>query len=94
MRIGISKMGAYWWCQVAGWGGNMLMNFFFAWTYNRDINASFVLRSLIIALLGLIITHFMRWVIIQTNLLHKTFERQVVYFLVLHVVPVHLSFSF
>lgn len=83
MRIGISKMGAYWWCQVAGWGGNMLMNFFFAWTYNRDINASFVLRSLIIALLGLIITHFMRWVIIQTNLLHKTFERQVVYFLVL-----------
>lgn len=83
MSTGISKISAYWWCQAAGWGGNMLMNFFFAWTYNREITTPFLMRSLIIAVLGLVITHFMRWVIIRLNLLQKPFERQVIYFLLL-----------
>lgn len=86
MRVSLSKIGAYWWCQAAGWGGNMLMNFFFAWTYNRDINAPFILRSFIIAVLGVLVTHFMRRVIMKLNMLQKPFEQQVIYFLLLTVV--------
>ncbi len=81
MRRRLNKISAYWWCQVIGWGGNTLMNFFFAWTYNREINSSFIIRSLIIALLGILFTHFMRWVLLKLNVLQKTIERQILYFI-------------
>ncbi len=80
MQRRFKKITTYWWCQITGWGGNALMNFFFAWTYNRDINASFVIRSLILASLGLMLTHLMRWVLIRLNVLQKAFDRQVLYF--------------
>jgi sensor histidine kinase YesM len=77
----IRKISAYWWCQIMGWGGNALMNFFYAWNFKRDINTDFVLRTLILAVLGLAITHFMRWLIIRLNILQKKFEKQVIWFL-------------
>lgn len=89
MQKRLKKISAYWWCQISGWGGNALMNFFFAWTFNRDINPSFVLRSLILATLGLLLTHFMRWLILKLNVLQKTFDRQILYF-----VGITLGFSF
>jgi two-component system, LytTR family, sensor kinase len=79
----IKKISAYWWCQMIGWGGNTLMNFFFAWTYNRPIDTSFVLRALIQAALGFLLTHLMRWILINRNLLQKTFDRQLLYFFLL-----------
>ena len=77
----IRKITAYWWCQVLGWGGNALMNFFYAWNFKRAINTDFVLRTIILALLGLAVTHLMRWMIIKMNILHKKFEQQVIWFL-------------
>ncbi len=77
----IRKISAYWWCQVLGWGGNALMNFFYAWNFKREINSDFVLRTITLALLGLAVTHMMRWMIIKMNILQKKFEKQVVWFL-------------
>jgi two-component system, LytTR family, sensor kinase len=76
----VNKISSYWWCQIVGWGGNALMNFFFAWTFNREITNSFIIRSIIIVLLGFIITHLMRWVLLQFNVLQKTFDNQIFFF--------------
>lgn len=80
MQKRLKKISAYWWCQISGWGGNALMNFFFAWTFNRDITSSFIIRSIIIVLLGLLITHFMRWALLRLNVLQKTFDKQIFFF--------------
>lgn len=77
----IRKISAYWWCQAIGWGGNALMNFFYAWNFKRDINTDFVLRTIILAVLGLAITHLMRLVIIKTKILQKKFEMQIIWLL-------------
>ena len=66
---------------MLGWGGNALMNFFYAWNFKREINSDFVLRTITLALLGLAVTHMMRWMIIKMNILQKKFEKQVVWFL-------------
>ncbi len=80
MQIKLSKISAYWWCQLTGWGGNALMNFFFAWTFNRAITTPFIIRSVLIVLLGLLLTHFMRWNLLRLNVLQKTFDKQIFYF--------------
>jgi two-component system, LytTR family, sensor kinase len=77
----IRKISAYWWCQFIGWGGNALMSFFYAWNFKREINTDFVLRSIILAVIGLAITHLMRWMIIKMNILHKKIDQQIFWFL-------------
>jgi two-component system, LytTR family, sensor kinase len=81
----IRKISAYWWCQAVGWGGNTLMNFFFAWNFRREIDVSFVIRSFMLAFLGLMFTHLMRWVLLKLNILQKNFERQIFYFIALTI---------
>jgi LytS/YehU family sensor histidine kinase len=76
----IKKISYYWWCQIIGWGCNGLVNFFFAWTFEREITKFFALRVLIVVALGLLLTHIMRWVILKLNVLQKTFDRQAFYF--------------
>ncbi|MBX9783528.1 MAG: histidine kinase [Chitinophagaceae bacterium] len=81
----IKRISAYWWCQVIGWGGNALMNFFYAWNFKRDINTDFVLRSVILAVLGLLLTHLMRWLIIRMNVMQKRIDQQIIYFVSLTI---------
>lgn len=85
----VKKISPYWWCQIAGWGSNAAMSFFYAWTFDRDITFIFVTRVVILTLLGLVITHFMRWVLLKLNVLQKTFDRQALYFF-----AITISFSF
>jgi sensor histidine kinase YesM len=85
----IKKISAYWWCQIIGWGANLMVNVFFAWTFRGIISGLFLWRVLILTALGLLLTHFMRWVLIRLNVLQKTFDRQAVYF-----VTITASFAF
>lgn len=85
MQNKLSKISAYWWCQIIGWGGNAMMNFFFAWTFNRAITSAFIIRSFIIVSLGLLLTHLMRWIILRYNVLQKTFDKQIIYFFTITV---------
>jgi sensor histidine kinase YesM len=85
----LKKISAYWWCQIAGWGANALVNIFFSWTFKGVVNAQFIGRVLILTVIGVGLTHLMRWVLIRLNVLMKSFERQLVYFL-----AITISFSF
>lgn len=81
----LKKISAYWWCQIAGWGANALVNIFFSWTFKGVVNAQFLGRVLILTVIGVGLTHLMRWVLIRLNVLMKSFERQFIYFLAITV---------
>lgn len=83
------KIPAYWLCQFCGWGANLVVNVFFAWTFRGTISNSFLARVFILVVLGVLLTHAMRWVLLKLNVLQKSFEKQVVYFSV-----ITLLFSF
>jgi two-component system, LytTR family, sensor kinase len=76
----VNKISSYWWCQIVGWGCNALVSFFYAWTFGRDITLMFLMRVVLLTMLGLFITHLMRWVLIKLNILQKTFDKQAFYF--------------
>jgi two-component system LytT family sensor kinase len=76
----LKKISAYWWCQIAGWGANLLVNVFFSWTFRGEITTLFLWRVLILTALGLLLTHLMRTVLLRLNVLQKSFEKQTVYF--------------
>ena len=76
----IRKIGAYWWCQAVGWGANASLSFFFAWTFGREIDGSFILRALIQAGLGLIFTHIMRLILIRLRVLQRSIQAQIIFF--------------
>ncbi len=59
----------------------MAVNFFFAWTFRGSISPLFVGRVLILVVLGVLLTHLMRWILLRLNVLQKKFEWQTVYFL-------------
>ncbi|MDB5252155.1 MAG: histidine kinase [Flaviaesturariibacter sp.] len=79
------KFSRYWAFQAAGWGVFVLINTFFAYSFNaleRPEDAEqFIGRLIVFIFLGLFFTHLMRFVIIQLNTLQKTFDKQILQFL-------------
>ncbi|MBK5271671.1 MAG: histidine kinase [Bacteroidia bacterium] len=84
MRFGNSR---YWLFQACGWGAFILIHLFFTWSFDKMQTAKD--RSLffgqigIFILLGVLITHIMRIVIIRINLLQKRLEKQIWQFILL-----------
>src|SRR5690349_3013646 len=87
MRFGNSR---YWLFQACGWGSFILLHLFFNWSLGKistpDDRVLFFGRVGIFILLGLFLTHIMRIVIIQLNLLQKRLERQMIQFVMLTIV--------
>jgi two-component system, LytTR family, sensor kinase len=81
----IKRISNYWWCQIVGWGANMMVNVFFAWTFRGTISSLFVWRVLILTALGVLLTHMMRWLLLKWNVLQKSFEKQAIYFFTITV---------
>jgi hypothetical protein len=79
MRFGNRR---YWLFQITGWGCFALMYIFFALTFNKT-SRPFFLRLLVFVILGILITHFMRWVIRRMDLLLKPLNRQIPGFILL-----------
>ncbi|MCW3073334.1 MAG: histidine kinase [Flaviaesturariibacter sp.] len=81
-RITFSR---YWAFQAAGWGAFVLINTFFAYSFQaleRPEDAEqFIGRLIIFIFLGVFFTHLMRFVIIQLNTLQKPFDKQILQFL-------------
>jgi len=79
----------YWLCQIIGWGTFSLINALFAFSFDKletpDDRLLFFGRLGIFVLLGLVLSHIMRMVIIGLNVLQKKLERQVVYFIVINL---------
>ena len=87
MRFGNSR---YWLFQACGWGSFILVHLFFNWSLGKistpDDRVLFFGRVGIFIALGLFLTHIMRIVIIQLNLLQKKLERQIIQFVFLTII--------
>ena len=87
MRFGNSR---YWLFQGVGWGAFILIHLFFTWSFDKmqtpKDRTLFFGQIGIFILLGLLITHIMRLVIIRINLLQKRLERQIWQFILLTLV--------
>jgi len=77
-----SNYNKYWLFQAGGWGGFAMVNLFFALTFDR-LNQGYVTRMFIFIILGILITHAMRWVIQKLDLLLKPLNQQIIGFVLL-----------
>ena len=74
------RIPTYWLFQLFGWGVFILVNIFFAYTFDKfDIKFGF--RLLVYLALGITLSHIMRWVINRSNILTKPIENQVLGFI-------------
>ena len=94
MRLGNSK---YWLFQAGGWGMFALINVFFAYSFDKlstGHDRIFLFTRLgIFVLLGILFSHLMRSLLIRLNVLQKSLERQILYFLVItFIVAIGASF--
>lgn len=87
MWIGKSR---YWLFQAAGWGTFVFLHLFFNWSlgkiessYDRGL---FFKKIGLFILIGLLLTHLMRGLIINLNLLQKKIEKQILQFLLLTII--------
>jgi len=80
MRTFISRIPQYWLYQAVGWGLFLLINIFFAISFDQ-FNSLYVGRLLIFVTLGVSFTHLMRETIKRLNLLQRSLNQQIVGFL-------------
>src|SRR6478735_9978826 len=57
----------YWQCQLLGWGTMGLSMLFFGYIYGQKINVQFVMRIMVVVMVGIISTHVFRAFIKKTG---------------------------
>jgi two-component system LytT family sensor kinase len=82
----LNKIPKYWICQIAGWGTSLAVSTFFYLTLSVRKVDHFLLLITISVLLGIIVTHLMRMVIREYNVLNKTLQTQIISFVILTLV--------
>ncbi|HRN91454.1 MAG TPA: histidine kinase [Ferruginibacter sp.] len=81
----LKKISAYWWCQIIGWSANIAISIFFVLTFGI-IDDTYVLSLLSTCILGIFVTHIMRYNIFYFRVLEKPLKTQILYFLALTLV--------
>ncbi|MEO5996959.1 MAG: histidine kinase [Chitinophagaceae bacterium] len=76
------KLPKYWVFQTVGWGLFILINAFFAYTFEK-FSLYFVLKLIIFVGLAVIFSHIMRAAIIRTGVLLKPLQQQLIGFVVI-----------
>jgi two-component system, LytTR family, sensor kinase len=76
----LKRVPTYWLYQLFGWGMFILVNVFFAYTFDR-FDVKFVYRLLVYLSLGITLSHLMRWAINQSGILIKPLQQQVLGFI-------------
>jgi len=84
-----NKVSAYWWCQAVGWSAYVLVYIFFYMTISSRRYDFFYNVLLLDAVLGFAVTHLMRYLYKQTNLLSLQIKFQILY-----VVAATIFFAF
>lgn len=81
----MSKNKRYWLFQFGGWGLFALINIFFAYSFDKlgtEYQRIFLFTRIgIFVLMGIIITHVMRYIVIGFNFLQQKLEKQIIYFI-------------
>ncbi|WP_336515296.1 sensor histidine kinase [Pollutibacter soli] len=78
----LNRIPSYWIFQAIGWGMFIIVNTFFAITFDR-YNTDFIGRLITFVGIGLIFSHIMRDVIKRTRILQRSLNEQVVGFLLI-----------
>lgn len=77
----------YWLFQSVGWGCFFLLHVFFAWVYGRFDAAPerqlFLQRAATYVLIGMVITHLMRYLIVRMKIIERSLQQQIVLFIML-----------
>ena len=82
----LKKIPTYWICQIVGWGASLAISTFFYLTLSVRKVDHFFLMITISVLLGVLITHIMRMVIQEYNVLYKPLQKQIILFVLLTLV--------
>lgn len=77
-----NKWVQYWTFQLVGWGSFAVINTFFAFSFDR-LSSDFFYRLCIFLVLGILLSHVMRGVIVHLGTLQKTLNKQVLQFALL-----------
>ncbi len=86
------KISNYWWCQLGGWGLLSLSILFYAISFGKRINDSFIVQLFVIMIAGIVSTHILRWFIRKNNWLLMPVEK-LVFRLVVSVILTSVLFS-
>jgi two-component system, LytTR family, sensor kinase len=78
----LSKLPKYWSFQLVGWGLFVLINTFFAITFDR-LNGVFLGRVTIFVSLGVAFSHIMRNVIKRSRILQGSLQKQIIGFILI-----------
>lgn len=73
------KISKYWLCQIGGWSTYIIVWTFFYLTLRTQEQPHFFEVLMLDAVLGIVTTHFMRFVIIKLGFLKKPLDKQIVY---------------
>jgi two-component system, LytTR family, sensor kinase len=80
----------YWVFQAIGWGVFISLHLFFNWSLGKiqteDDRILFFKKVGLFILLGLVLTHIMRFFIIRYNLLQKRLEKQIMQFVLVTII--------
>jgi sensor histidine kinase YesM len=74
-----NKWVQYWTFQLIGWGSFAVINTFFAFSFDR-LSADFFSRLGIFLVLGILLSHLMRGLLVHLGTLQKTLNKQVLQF--------------
>lgn len=78
----IKKISRYWWCQTVGWSINIAISIFFISTFGQP-NRLYFFSLFLTCLLGILITHVMRFNIHFLKVMDKQMKLQIIYFFIL-----------
>lgn len=81
----LKRISRYWWCQIIGWSLNIAVSVFFVTTFGQP-DKFYFLSLLLTCMVGVAITHVMRYNIHTIKVLQKPVQKQVLYLLALTVV--------
>ncbi len=71
------KLSAYWWCQIGGWSVYFIINSIPYFTPNSHLGTGYLADLFLILILGILITHAMRFFMIKYGLLRLNIPRQI-----------------
>ena len=74
-----NKWVQYWTFQLIGWGSFAVINTFFAFSFDR-LSPDFFYRLIIFLVLGILLSHVMRGLIVHLGTLQKSLNKQVLQF--------------
>ncbi len=73
------RISKYWWCQILGWGAYAFLYFFFGFFFDI-LDISMVQYVFSVVVIGILITHAFRAVIVRFRWIEKPFENVAIYF--------------